>query len=210
MASGDIYKLDVVGAVDGQYVVNSFAFKTSAEDGSNPLVIAGDLALEWTTQGQPTWLLCLPSAYVITGIRCKRIATLGGPTYLLPNGSSAGGSSSPMQSPEIGGCLLWVYQPSGTTKWREGRTFMPGCTTLQVSANVLLAGYITALKNFGAAMCTTWVGTHGTYNFGVRYQKPAKGFFQVGEYVVSGGIGTQRKRAVAVLGKPNRSSHKRG
>jgi hypothetical protein len=86
---------------------------------------------------------------------------------------------------------------------------MPGAGSLQVVNNVLSSGYLTALAALANALLNPVTGTHATFQYGTHYKKPAQGFADAEQFQISGGLGTQRKRAVAVLGKPNRSSRKR-
>lgn len=203
MAVGDVFLLDVVSTLGGQYAENVIAMQQYAAGASeDPLVLASQAIAGFRGACEAAFTGCLAADVSIIGYRCRRVAPTGGNTAFTPTPTIVGLAEPPSYASSVGGCILIQYQDYVSSKYRTGRLFMPSTPIGGIEENTLQSGYVAAIT----ALCTALGGAmpSGAYNFsaGVWSRKESRFYGGSASTVVftySGKAGTQRRRLKPAL-----------
>jgi hypothetical protein len=193
----DVHQLNIVYSAGDQFAENILHWKNALTNSANPDMDSADLMSHFQSTMQTGLLACLPNDCSIEGYRCKRINNGGGPTVTVVNSGVVGTRSGATVTSGSGPCLTWPYNAG--TRWRTGRTFLPGIAAGDYTDNEPVTGLLTALNAlvtlFLAGLGST---TPGPWVFGVWSPKGTL-LFPITLGVVSGKVGTQRRRYTPVI-----------
>jgi hypothetical protein len=157
----DTYRLEVIGALAGQYVEN-VAFFTSDETGAaDPIINAIRVREIFRTQIAPKYADCLPDNYKMRVLRCKRSNNGGGPNVPLSITALNGTRPGAAAISSVGPCIIFPYKDGG--HWRQGRMFLPGFAEGDVLNNEFSAALTAKLELFASALLAPYA--LGGHNF---------------------------------------------
>lgn len=212
MPVNDVYQLEVCYTIADQWALCRFNFKNTTNTSGNPLDVASDLCQTWLANLNGPWDNIQANNYYDRGIRARRVQSpgdsQGGPTASFLS-DTAGGYDTDCSTSITCAVVLWPYQDGDSDAYRMGRTFIPGPADEVLDGNIFTSGYLTNIGVWADLLVAPLVGDLATWQFGVLSHKDTGEFYQVTDWSMSGGPGTQRDRGVPLLGKPSRSSHHR-
>ena len=198
MAVGDIFQMDIVSSLNGQYAENVLNFEQyTTGASSDPLILASQLIAAYRATCETAYLSCLASDVLIIGYRARRISPLGGNTAFTPTPTLLGTVAGNSYASSAGACLLGQYQDAVTTKFRTGRTFMPSTPTAYIQRNALQSAYVTALTSLVTDLQTAMVSGAYTFYSGIWSRKRTRFYSANGNaclWTFSATVGTQRRR----------------
>lgn len=193
----ETYELTLSGTTAGQFVQNIFAINVNNTGGTNPFVMANDLLEEFNGADHliQLWCNCNSVNYSLTSARCRRILSAGGPTQIYLQSTLvaiAGERAGNVATSSLAPLFVWL---TTTRPTKTGRTFVPSLSESDVDQNVLSAGLLTAMGEFGDLFrdggsigggSDTWTGA--------VYRRALAAADDVTNYRVSPIVGTQRRR----------------
>jgi hypothetical protein len=200
MSAQDVYQLRVVGYINKQLVENTLYFQNTGT-AINPLNDAKALVTGWLSNNQAAYLACISSDYVLAGYRARRVNNGGGPTYLAPDGVTAGTYAGATTVTGAGALLGFPFIGSGYPKRQNNvaKIFMPGAPVGGIIDNIIQAALKAALNALITALLNQITGGGSqSYQFGT-YRRASAVFNPLVVGDISFTIGTQRRRYKPVI-----------
>lgn len=193
--ANDVFQVNVIGSVAGEYVENVWHFVSTAINSATPGADAEAMLNALQGSVQTLYLDCLPTDFELGGYKAKRVNNTGGPTAVLLAAGAPGTGGAPSVVSGEGGLITFGYFSSLSAKarWRTTRIFTPGVYLGAIVGNVLSGPYLTALQSFGDALFSSFAGGGATYQY-CAYQRTTGHAYAVNSPQVSSLIGTQRRR----------------
>lgn len=199
MATTDVHRLQIVGVVGNQYVENIQDWQEPTSSSTDPLGNSEDLITAWQTAVQAAFLACLPSDYVLTGYKARRINNSGGPTAIVTAAAGSVGtrptaSVTSQLGPQLG---FPIYVGAGGRPWRTNKMFLPGVAAGDLVENIFVAALITACNTLANLLVGSIMGTAVWQQ--VNYQKSTDTAQDLVEGSVRLAPGSQRRRNRPIL-----------
>lgn len=150
MAS-DFYQLRVQGLHQTEYNECVMYFRGDNLTAADYITNAGDLASSFETDVKSLWLACLPASYALGRLSAKKASAGGGgtvdrqQTLASSVGTVSGGAASQQLCP-----VVRLIPPMGVKT--AGKIFMPCIAESMIGANVVTAGWLTAIANLMASL----------------------------------------------------------
>ena len=193
--ANDVFQVNVIGSVAGEYVENVWHFVSSVANSGTPGADAEAMLNALQTSVQTPYLDCLSDDFELGGYKSKRVNNTGGPTAVLLAAGAPGTGGAPSVVSGEGGLITFGYFSSLSAKprWRTTRIFTPGVYLGAIVGNVLSAPYLARLQVFADALNTGFAAGGATYLY-CGYQRASGHPYTVNAPQVSSLIGTQRRR----------------
>jgi len=191
----EAYEHVITGHLSGQFVQTVLHSVIDNTTSLNPYAVAENLNNLFIAPAEllDAFLDALPTNYVGSSIRTRRVGPTGGPvaialasTWNVSTGQRTGDIQSQQVNPLL--ILIPVDAPAKT-----GRIFMPGASEDDIDEGQIQAGLVSAMEALGAYLDAGWTVAGGTGKGGV-YRRATKTVDPLGYYRVSPLIGTQRRR----------------
>jgi len=194
------YEITWSGTLAGQFV-QTVQHVGADEAGTEP-AFATALSIINPTNFDPIndeFLACLPSDYVLTSVRARRVLGGLGPTAVFlatAYNSQDGNRSGQISAAQVNPVILWIPLDTPT---HLGKLFLPGVSEADIDAMALVSTLLTAIQTFIDSWIAGWTVGAELYK-GVVARRAAVSPFAVIdadpiEYgQVSPLIGTQRRR----------------
>lgn len=191
----EVYEIVISGILGGQFVQNVLHVKATIATPVNPFgtalliaqdIVGGDIIENYTD--------ALPSDYVGTSIRVRKVDGAGGATAIVLGSAwsqNVGTRVGEISSSQVAPLVVWV----GTTSPdKTGRTFLPGVSEADIDQMVLSSTLLTAIQAFITAFIAGGtIGGADSYVGAIwRRLVPVSDVIFAGQ--VSPLIGTQRRR----------------
>lgn len=193
----ETYELVVSGTLAGQFVQTIWHVNVNNTGSTHPYTMAEDIlaTLDATVSFFDKWCDLLPTSYLITSARCRRILSGGGPTAILLGSAlsdSSGNRTGNISSAQVNPVLVWITDPRPD---RTGRTFVPGISETDIDAMVYTSPWIAVAQLFITALTGGFTtDTSGdSANFGV-YRRILNVSDSIDFGRISPVVGTQRRR----------------
>jgi len=196
----DVYVAEILGAILGQPCASVLHFEGVEDTGENPIEACDALIEALDPAGGAgtyvrLYLEMTCNSYIMKGIRCRRIATGGGPNVAQPIDNQPGERTGVSDYSGPGPVILWHCQDTGS-KWRTGKLFVPGAATADVTANVFAEELVDACNAFGDLFGTPiGAGPHGPFTQKI-WSPTDTASLTIISNSVSAKVGTQRRRYV--------------
>ncbi len=207
MPTNETYEVILSGKLAGNFVQSILHVNVTVAS-VDPWATAVDLLTSFLGSGElnENWCDCLPTDYIMTSMRARRILAAGGPTAILNQADlvvSQGQRSGVVSVSSNAPLLIWI---PGTDPAKTGRTFLPGVSETDIAGNILTAPLIGAMAALGSYWATGGSTGGGDTWGGAVYRRPQPLHVppitalsrDIQNYRVSPTIGTQRRRQ-----KPN-------
>lgn len=159
-------KLELIGSVDSQEVVNVLHYKYTGASQTGAQLDAFITA--WRTAHMAQWLAVHGSGYVLNTIIATDISSLTGATatqFLTTGNVGTGGAACPPNNVAI--AVSWRTGLVG--RRNRGRTFLGGLSSNQFSGDVVTGGGVSAIGTLATALIAQTFT--GGYDFGVTSLK---------------------------------------
>lgn len=194
--ANDVFEAQIVGACAGEPAECVVHWELNSTEGNSPTTATTALANLLASSFNPVWLPCLPDDYILFGYKCRRVNNTGGPTSAKPTAGSPGSRGASSVSSGQGPVIVWNYVDTVAmpNRWRTGRTFLPGIAEGDLSGNVLLPALVTAVEALIAFMAAGMIEMGGRTWTHVLWSRKNLVAIPPNAGVVSGVIGTQRRR----------------
>lgn len=198
--ANDVYQLQIIASVAGEFVENVLNFVSTELDGANPGASAAAFLLEWQADNQVAWLAAVSSDYELGGYKAKRVNNTGGPEAVLLAGGAAGTFPSPSAVSGLGAVLTAAYldtvPPPG--KYRRTRIFVPGLPIDGWAEGAIQPALRTALETLATQIAAPVAAGGQTYQY-CAYSRATASVFTTGTPAISIKLGAQRRRYKPVI-----------
>lgn len=146
----EVYQWTLSGTLGGQFVQTVQHVQLDIAVSLSAFVSARNIALDFAGGGGHIEKLldCLPSDYVATSIRVKKVGGAGGPTAIvLGSGfaTTAGQRIGNISSAQANPLIIWI---PATAPDKTGRLFLPGVSEDDIEDMALEATLIAACDTF--------------------------------------------------------------
>lgn len=162
-------QLTITGIIAGQFAQNVLHFFVSTSTDINAYALASGLAVAFHTDHWDFYKDCLPSDYIASSIRVKKIATAdvpgGGPTY-TKTVDVAGDTGTRVGTVGVSSaCPILIAPFSNGIKNVTGKIYLPGLAEADVAENHLsdsLIGAVVSLADHLIEHCdaAVWGGSY--------------------------------------------------
>lgn len=164
----EAYEVVISGLLAGQFVQNVLHCQAEVATPVNPfataLLIAQDIAANGVIS---LYLDALPSDYLGTSLRVRKVTPPGGPTAIVLGAAwtlTAGQRTGQISSAQVNPLISWITTDEPD---KPGRTYMPGVSEADIDQMALSGAIIIALQAFADGWIDggtiggvdTWVGS---------------------------------------------------
>ncbi len=149
--ANETFELRIQGMHVNEYTENVLHFQSNGTDPNDTLVSGINLLDGWIANMQTLWLAMLPATYFLQGYAARRATPKPSSVAKAQFGAAAvpGTRGSTGESNQL--CPEIFLVPSAGTK-SGGKIFLPCVAQGDISGNVKVAGYNTAILNFISAL----------------------------------------------------------
>lgn len=195
----EVYSIVVAGRLGVQPVANVSYYRGETDNALNPVEAATALITAWIETFHDLYLDCLPTAYGMTSIKCKRVTTPGGPVVakVMNPGEDVGTRTGDVSTTAEGPVLL--MQGNNTARYVSGKWFLPGVSETDVTLNTFSPTLVTAVEAFGTALLAEFpVGDLSDFAYCI-FKRVVKTQIVPTLRKISLKPGTQRRRLVPII-----------
>jgi len=193
-----VYSAVIAGVLGNQSVANVLNYVLTEGDG-DPVALAEALIDALEAGLFDSYCDCLPVAYKMTSVKCKRVSIPGGPTVVRIMGPTdhVGTRTGEVSTTAAGPVIL--SQGTNGVKYLSAKIFLPGVSETDIAVNTFTAGLLTALTGFKDTLEgeLPLAGSLGAANY-IIYNRTLKTWIDVSNTKISLKPGIQRRRMVPI------------
>jgi hypothetical protein len=191
----EAYECTVSGVLAGQFVQN--IVHTAIDNTFNipSFQVASEIAAQLAAAGEfvEKFTDCLPTDYIATSVRVRRVSAGGGPTAIVLQATmsqAAGQRTGQISSAQVSPLVILIPTVNQN---RTGRIFLPGVSEDDIDQMVLVGALVTAMQALVTYMLAGTSIPTGTVVYGV-FRRALLLTDPLAAGYVSPLIGTQRRR----------------